>query len=205
VRTAATLGDLSVRTVRGLNHCSNDVEGASFLVPLDHFLDLRARLNSGASLSPELRRWLLDAVEAFVSGERLEEALGLKPRAGQRSLRTTLAVRCRDELLRQVAKHFDGSVSAKADAVHRAWSRYCTSTWRFDRAADGCPYADGMLQPRPLAAGSIRNILHMNTPLFACSEAGEVGDGGGTCSDRISQEPSMCCGALPAAKQPVND
>lgn len=108
------------------------------------FLDrLARRCRAGEPLDPVDAVALAVAVQDIASGRcrGLDEALGLKPAAGQRSIGAELARLRRNDLLRAWATRFyphltgHGQGSAIAVLLHR----YETSAWRHDRQRSEMP------------------------------------------------------------------
>ena len=88
--------------------------------------------------------WLADGITSVLSGDRasLDDALGLRPGPGQRSLKTQRQIQERDALYRQAAREFFPNLSKARQAyeLHRRFSRYETTSWRRDKGAHvTCP------------------------------------------------------------------
>ena len=98
---------------------------------------------------------------SVLSGDQdsLDEALGLRPGPGQRSLKTRRQISERDDLFRRAVREFlpGPSKARQARQVHRALSRYEATAWRRgERDKVACP---------PQHAGTVKalawEILHL--------------------------------------------
>ncbi len=74
--------------------------------PLDRLRGLLAAIKGSSSLDPHA--WFTHAVEVFLDGRQasLDQALGLKPGPGQRSMKTRGQIQERDALYRRAAREF---------------------------------------------------------------------------------------------------
>lgn len=94
----------------------------------------------------------LSGLARFLAGEAgLEEAMGLRTVAGQRSARTRATMDERDRMLREAAAEFFPGISfdAQADAIHTRWQRYAATGWLRERALDVVPpHRTGTLEER---------------------------------------------------------
>ena len=98
--------------------------------------------------------FIAHGITSVLSGDRgsLDEALGLRPGPGQRRPSTLARLAERDKLYRRAAREFfPGLKPAKqAHELHRAFSRYETTAWRFDKGGTvTCP---------PQHAGTVRAL-----------------------------------------------
>ncbi len=105
--------------------------------------------------------WLADGITAVLSGDQgsLDQALGLHLGPGQRRPSTLARLAERDKLYRRAAREFFPGLKPAKQALelHRAFSRYETTAWRFDKGGTvTCP---------PQHAGTVRalawEILHL--------------------------------------------
>ena len=83
------------------------------------------------------------ALENVLRGEAssLDQALGLRPKPGQRTIATTAKTKRRDELLRRTAADFypGHSPTVAAHEIYKIWSRYAESAWPRERIASDVP------------------------------------------------------------------
>ena len=89
-------------------------------------------------------RWFVHALEAVLDGRQasLDQALGLKPGPGQRSLKTRCQLQERDALYRRAWRRFyaDLKPAPAARELHRVFRRYEASAWIRDRGGSvNCP------------------------------------------------------------------
>ena len=124
--------------------------------------------------------WLADGITAVLAGDQgsLDEALGLRLGPGQRHPATLARLAERDKLYRRAAQEFFPGLNPtrQAHELHRAFSRYETTAWRFDKGGTvTCPpqYAGTVralawkilnLTDRVQSERSIRQILATNCP-----------------------------------------
>jgi hypothetical protein len=118
------------------------------------------------SAGQDLLRWWYEG-----GRQPMERVLGLRSDPGQRSPQTQAMLVRRDDLVRKASVQYHGlSANAVAKAMHRAWSRYATSSWPRERGlGDVPPRIDGKpealfwqimrIEDRVLSERSIRRIL----------------------------------------------
>lgn len=143
--------------------------------PVDLFLELVEQVSLGRPCRPELVRWFNCAAARWLAdGGRLDDALGLRPAAGQIHPANVLRLKDRDRAVCIAAMHYaEASHSATAKRLREALGRYEVTGWKRDRASLTCPHHSNSpaaalwhvlkhSEGKGLSARSIRKILAGN-------------------------------------------
>lgn len=142
---------------------------------IDLLLELVEQVSLGRPCRPEVIRWVnCGAARWLRDGGRLDDALGLRPAAGQIHPGSAMRLKDRDRAICCAAAHFaEPTHSATARRLREALTRYETTGWKRDRASLSCPHygnspAGALWQVmrhsdgKGLSAQSIRKILAGN-------------------------------------------
>jgi len=110
---------------------------------IENLLQIRNRCAGGLPLPPDLRAWLADSLERYLSHdcENLNSAFGVVHGHGGVPWWRERGIRDRDAALRALSTtHFsERSVYARAKAVFEAAQRYETICWPRDRLLNEMP------------------------------------------------------------------
>jgi hypothetical protein len=147
-------------------------------------LRIRDNVAAGEPLACDDTRYLMTAVDEWLSGTEFAVAFGVKPAPGEADPRKTIAENRRDELIRLAAQDFLGHVPAgrRAEELNRVWTRYFQSAWHaVDCKEMDCParYAGKLetllfeitrLRPHVLSERQLRRILAISPPGLMAKE-----------------------------------
>jgi hypothetical protein len=147
-------------------------------------LRIRNNVAAGEPVARDDARYLMMAIDEWLSGTEFAVAFGVKPAPGEADPRKTIAENRRDELIRLAAQDFLGHVPAgrRAEELNRAWTRYFQSAWHaVDCKQTDCParYAGKLetllfeitrLRPHVLSERQLRRILAIRPPRLVANE-----------------------------------
>jgi hypothetical protein len=137
------------------------------VTPIRKIVRLAASLRGEAPRNAHDEAWLGAALQTYLDGADLADALGVAVAAGDRDPRRIAAQARRDELLRELAGTLcpERPISRQADFLASTIDRYFTTAWIHDRRrAEPSPrnaklYELMKLHPSPLGSRRIRMIL----------------------------------------------
>jgi hypothetical protein len=138
---------------------------------MQHVADLIALAEHVSRLDEPWAGPMSARLDRLLAGHDPAEALGLKPKRGQRRWHTVTRIDQRDEMLRQAAMRFFPGMapSRQAEEIARALKRYAASSWRYDQLKADCPHPNDTLKAmlwlvlrhvdNALSARRVRKIL----------------------------------------------
>jgi hypothetical protein len=112
------------------------------VTPIRKIARLAASLRGEAPRNPADDAWLGTALQTYLGGADLDQAMGLALARGQSDPRRDLTREARDRLLTAAADKLlpAGEVWEQARLLHHHLSTFAAGRWRFDRIKKASPY-----------------------------------------------------------------
>jgi hypothetical protein len=135
--------------------------------PIRKIARLAASLSGHAPRNAADESWLGAALQTYLDGADLDQALGVQTAAGDRDCRTIARQTKRDTLLRELAAEMcpEKPITRQAEYLEKVISRYSAGPWVHERGR-AIPFERNRklwellrLYPSPLGARRIRMIL----------------------------------------------